>query len=139
MISDIRSYFDTWIKEVDPLVIPWETDLFGNNDQSKPRAEKYYNLVIGNNNPLRDGNSHWDNYNVTLDIFAAETRDVLSSFDAVYDKAIQIKNELINWKNYNDVLNDIEFTLAEPTEEESNDNVIKIRLNFIVRFNYNLS
>lgn len=139
MISDIRAYFDTQIKEVDADLTAWETDLFGNNDQSKPRAEKFYNLIIGNNNPVRDGNSHWDNYDVSLDIFTSESRDLINTFDAVYDKAIQIKNELINWKNYNNVLNDIEFTLAEPLEEETNDNLIKVRLNFIVRLNYNLS
>ena len=114
-----------------------EKDLFGNNDQSKPRAEKYYNLIIGVNNGERDGNSHWDNFDVSLDIYAPESSDIIGSFDAVYDKAIQIKNELINWNNYNGVLNDIEFTLAEPLEEETNDNSLKVRLNFIVRLNYN--
>lgn len=137
MISDIRSYFSTQIALVDPDLIAWETDVFGNNDQSKPRAEKYYNLVIGNNTPERDGNSHWDNYDVTLDIYAPESTDIIGTFDALYNKAIQIKNELINWNNYNGVLNDIEFTLAEPLEEETNDNSLKVRLNFIVRFNYN--
>ena len=139
MISTIRGYFDTQIKLVDPTIEAWVDDLFGNNDQSTPRADKYYNLVAGVCTGDRDGNSHWEDYAVALDVFSTESRDRITSFDAVYDKAISIKNALICRKSYNTILNDIEFVNAEPIEELDNDNSIKVRLNFIVRFNYKLS
>ena len=139
MISDIRAYFDARVKDIDPTLIAWEEDLFGNNDQSEVREDKYYNLVIGTNTPTRDGNSHWDNFSVLLDIYAQGERDFISAYDAAYDKAIQIKNCIIDWKNYDGVFNDIEFTLAEPIEDDTNDFSVKMRLNFIVRLNYNFS
>lgn len=136
-MSEIRNFFDTQIKTIDPLLNAWDQDLFGNNDINKPQAQKYYNLIIGNNNPTRDGNSHWDRFEVFLDIYSGIERDRLSSFDAVYDKSINIKNEIIDEKNYNNILNDVEFVSAEPLEETDNDNSMKIRLNFIVSLNYN--
>ena len=139
MISTIRSYFDTQIKVVDPNINAWDEDLFGNNDQSKPRADKYYNLIVGTCTGSRDGNSDWEDYNIFLDIFSLENRDILTAFDAVYDKAIDIKNQLICRANYNNILNDIEFLNAEPLEDPTNDNSVKVRLNFIVRFNYHIN
>ena len=136
MISDIRSYIDTIILSVDPTMVAWEGDLFGNNDESKPRSEKYYNLIIGNNSPTRESNSFTDNIDISLDIFTYEQRDLIGMFDAVYDKAMDIKNQLTLAQNYNNIFNDIEFTLAEPIESDDNDNSIKIRLNFTVRLNY---
>ena len=136
MIAAIRSYFNTIIQIVDPTLIAWTDDLFGDNDESKPRSDKYYNLIVGTNNPNRDGNSHMDAFDIRLDIFAYEQRDMIKMFDTVYDKAMDIKNQIIFAQNYNDIFNDIEFTLAEPIEDDTNDNSIKIRLNFTVRVNY---
>jgi len=139
MISTIRSYFDAQIKVVDSTISAWDEDLFGNNDHSNPIAERYYNLIVGSTNGGRDGNTHWDEHDIKLDIFAVEARDITASFDAVYDKAISIKNQLIHRLNYNNTLNDIEFVSAEPIEDADNDNSVKVRLNFIVRFNYQLN
>lgn len=138
MISTLRSYFDTQVKAVDPDVEAWSDDLFGNNDLNKPQSDKYYNLIIGKCLGDRDGNSNWEAYDVSLDIFSLEARDRMTVFDAVYEKAILIKNTLICRLTYVNILNDIEFIDAEPIEDEDNDNSVKIRLNFIVRFNYTL-
>ena len=136
MIADIRNYFDTIIKTVDPTMIAWGEDLFGNDDESKPRSERYYNLIIGNNSPTREGNSFTDNFDVTLDVFASEQRDKITMFDTVYDLAMNIKSQIVFTQNYNNVFNDVEFTLATPVEDVTNDNSIKIRLNFTVSLNY---
>jgi len=139
MISTIRSYFDTQIKVVDPLLLAWSDDLFGNNDQTTTRADKYYNLIIGDCTGSRDGNSHFEIYDINLDIFSLDGRDMLTIFDSIYDKAILIKNNLICRVNYNTILNDIEFNSATPIEDSTNDNSIKIRLNFKVTLNYTLN
>jgi len=136
MISDIRAYFNEQVIMVDPDLLAYENDLFGNNDTTEPRAEKYYNLVIGVNTPSRDGNSHWDEINTQLTIHSEETTDLIGAFDALYDKAIDIKDCIIDTKNYNQRFNDIEFILLEPIEELTNDNSIKVRLEFIVRRNF---
>lgn len=138
MINDIRKYIDEQIKLVDSELIAWENDLFGNNDQSKPRAEKYYNLAIGNNSPTRDGNSFWDNIEITLDIYSGESRDLIGAFDALYDKALEIKNCIINPEYYlnNYRFNDIEVISMLPNEQLDNDNSLWIRIEFIIRKNY---
>jgi hypothetical protein len=136
MISDIRAYFDEQITMVDADLLAEDNDLFGNNDTSKPQAEKYYNLVIGVNNASRDGNSHWDAIDAALEIYSPETVDLVTAFDALYDKAIDIKNCIIDTKNYNQRFNDIELILMQPLEEVTNDNLIRIRLEFIVRRNF---
>lgn len=141
MITDIRSYFDTQIKAVDPDLVAWESDLFGNNDQSEARADKYYNLFIGDLTPSRGGNYHRDVISVTLDIYSGEVRDLYTTFDSLYDKALDIKNCIIDTKNYNTQIeagtwSDIEFTLATPIEEDSNDNSIRIRLEFNIIRNF---
>jgi len=135
MITDIRDYFNNRIIEVDPDLLPWENDLFGNNDQSKPRAEKYYNLVVGGNSPSRDGNSYWDNLDVTLDIYSGETTDLINTFNSLYEKAIYIKNKVICMQNYSDLFNDIEVISIEPQEQPTNDNSLLVRLEFTVRRN----
>jgi hypothetical protein len=121
---------------VDPDLLAYEKDLFGNNDISKPQAEKYYNLIIGVNNSSRDGNSHWDAIDTTLELYSPETTDLITAFDALYDKAIDVKNCIIDTKNYNQQFNDIELILMEPLEEVTNDNLIKVRLEFIIRRNF---
>lgn len=135
MITDIRDYFHQRIIEVDADLLAWESDLFGNNDQSKPRAEKYYNLIVGNNSPSRDGNSYWDNIEVSLEIYTGETTDLITAFNSLYEKAIAIKNAVVCMQNYNNLFSDIEVTLIEPQEQPTNDNSLLVRLEFIVRRN----
>ena len=138
-ITNIRTYFNTQILTVDSTLLPWEDDVFGNNDESKPQAEKYYNLVIGDNIPSREDNNYWDAFDVTLDLYALLSTDYTLSFDTMYDIAINIKNELINPVNYGSlsVFNDIIVNQMIPIEDVDNDNAMKISLNFTVRINYN--
>jgi hypothetical protein len=138
-ITNIRNYFNTQILALDPDLLPWTEDVFGNNDESKPQAEKYYNLVIGINTPIREDNNYWDEIDVTLDLYTLMTTDYQLSFDTAYDLAINVKNELINPISYGSlsVLNDIVVNEITPIEDANNDNAMKISLNFTVRINYN--
>jgi len=140
-LNDIRTYFNTQIVEIIPNILPWEEDVFGNNDESKPQAEKFYNLVIGDNTPVREDNTFWDTFAITLDLYTLMDRDYITSFDDAYDQAVNVKNEIIFPPNYNGViiLNDITCTNMSPIEDSTNDNAMKISLNFIVRLNYSLS
>lgn len=134
MISSIRSYFDARVKAVDSTLNAWDKDLFGNNDLTKNQAYKYYNLIIGVMNSDRDGNGINDSFNIALEIYVSTKRDILSSFDELYDKALLIRNEVIDPKNINNAnFSDILNVLIEPLEEETNDNTLKMRLEFILR------
>lgn len=137
-IADIRTYFNTQILEIEPTLLAWEEDVFGNNDESKPQAEKYYNLVVGANSPSREDNTFWDEFDVNLELYTLMSTDYVTSYDTAYDLAINVKNELINPVNYGalDVFNDITANLITPIEDEDNDNAMKMSLNFTVRINY---
>ena len=133
MITQIRSYFDSQVKKVDSALNAWNKDLFGNNDLTKNQADKYYNLIIGVLSSERDGNGIIDSFNITLDIYVSSKRDIISAFDELYTKAIAIINEIIDPQNINANFSDILNNSIEPLEEESNDNTIKMRLEFILR------
>lgn len=138
-ISNIRDYFNTQILKIDADLLPWSEDVFGNNDESKAQSEKYYNLVIGLNTPEREDNNYWDELDITLDLYTLMSTDYVTSFDNAYNLAINVKNELINPINYGDmaVFNDILANRISPIEDSTNDNAMKISLNFTVRINYN--
>jgi len=140
-ISSIRTYFNTQILKIDSTLLPWEEDVFGNNDESKPQAEKYYNLVFLDNLPNREDNNYWDEITVSLDLYALMGNNYTLSFDTLYDLAINVKNEIINPINYGDLLvfNDILANQMTPIEDETNDNAMKVQLKFTIRINYNFS
>jgi hypothetical protein len=135
-LKDIRDYFNQQIIEVDADIKPWKRDVFGNNDVNKGQAQKFYNLVIGEAVPVRSGNGIWDEFSITLQLYTTSKRDIQDAFDELYDKAIQIRNNIIC---YIDVyfgfpkFIDIEPTLITPLEETTNDNTIKVELSFTVR------
>lgn len=140
-ITDIRTYFNTQVLALDPNLIPWQEDVFGNNDESKPQAEKFYNLIIGSNIPEREDNTFWDEFDITLELYALMSTDYTGSFDTIYDLAINVKNEIINPINYGslDVFNDIIANEITPIEDSTNDNAMKMSLNFTVRINYSFN
>jgi hypothetical protein len=137
MIAEIRQYFNERITEVDPLIKELETDLFGNNDESLPQAEKYYNLILGAISSTRNGNSHSDTMNVQLDIYGNAKRDTYSAFADLYEKAWEVKKQVICPVHlYQTLISDIESTGLEPIELIDNDKAIKIRITFNVRIDY---
>ena len=76
MISNYRAYFDQQIKVIDPDILPWERDVFGNNDLNQGQATRYYNLFFGLSSLDRDGNGYIINTPVTLDLFASTKRQI---------------------------------------------------------------
>jgi len=134
MIADIRSYFDTQVKAVDADLNAFSNDVFGNNDLSKNQASKYYNLIIGNMSSERDGNGITDTFEIFLDIYVTSKRDILNAFDGLYDKALAIRNEIIDPQNINSAnFSDIVNLNIEPIEEETNDKTVRMRLEFNLR------
>ncbi len=140
MINDIRQYFKEQIAEVDADLLGWDKDLFGNNDLNASQADRYYNLIIESASFERDSGSFIEVVPVSLDIYASKCRDMIKTFDDLYDKALDIKNNIIFTQNFMGVFrfNDIEAISCEPIEEQSNDNAFKMRLNFIVRKNFKI-
>lgn len=137
MISGIRAFVDNAVKSVDPTLEPFSSDVFGNNDVTKTQAVNNYNLIFGTLDHDYDGNGFNQVVPCTLDIYAKSVRDIVSSFDSLYEKAISISHCLIDPV----AINSQDFSVLtmqsiEPIEETTNDNAIKMRLSFIVRTDY---
>lgn len=133
MITAIRNFFDLKIKEIDADLNAWEKDLFGNNDLNKAQADKYYNLIIGTTNIEKDGQGLFIQTNVVLEIYSSFKRDLVTNFDSLYDKAYQVMDNIVHPASYNGTFTDVTSSSIEPIEENTNDNSIKMRIQFLVR------
>lgn len=134
MISDIVSYFDARIKEVDSGLNRWE-DPFGDDEVTDNVADSYYKLVFGDISSSIDGSVYVDEIDVTLEIYSTRQRDVVAGFEAAYEKAISIKDQIIcpgNAKNEAD-FTDVFAQTITPSPLESSDNTTRITINFNVR------
>jgi hypothetical protein len=136
-IANIRTYFDTAIKNVDADLV-FIDDPFGDDDVSDVTADKYYKLYFGTMEFNRNGNHYQELLPATVEVFAGRRRDRTAAFDEVYEKARLIRNEVLN-----PVLdkNDSDFTeifanSAIPEPLPNTDNTIKIILEFTVQIDF---
>lgn len=140
MISEVRNYFDARIKEVDPELVAYLYDVFGNNDVTANQAEKNYNLILGALSTERINQGLSDTMTVTLDLWSSNGTNVQCDFDSLYCKALRIRDGVLKLSNIEqeEEIGQITFGGLEPLEEATNDNVFKMRLNFQVTRFYRL-
>jgi hypothetical protein len=134
MISEIRSYIKTQIKVCNPDYKEIR-DPFASDDIVLSQIDNHYKLVIGGDSPFLDGNYYGDVIDCTLELYAKAAYDEIETHDALYDLALNVKNEIINpviVKN-SDHFSDIEFITLQPEALISNDKVFKLVLTFQVR------
>lgn len=139
-MEELRTYVAEQISKVDSELSAWDRDLFGNNDATTSLAENFYNLFFGDINTSRqDGDNYLDEFTMTLDIWSAAGINLIDEFDALYGKARQIRNNILikrNLETLRPCVIDIDPISIVPSEEETNDNLLRMRLNFIVRQYY---
>jgi hypothetical protein len=137
MIAEIREFFKDRINEVLPDFEQWDRDVFGNNPVTTPQAQKYYNLVIGSSDIEQLPNSIVDNVQVIIQIWLASKRDTYAAFAELYDKALEIRNEVMCYPSMlnpiGEFVNIIPVSIT-PSEEDTNDNTIKIEIEFTAVF-----
>ena len=134
MIAELRAYFDLHIKLVDPDLDPIE-DALDDEPINQVEADRGYKLVIGDNSPARSGNSYRDSLDITLILYTKAVRDELASFDALYDKGLNIKDRIIapiNAKN-DPAWTDIFSLGMVPGAEATDDKTFNLILNFNIR------
>lgn len=142
MIREIRDYFDKQIKEIDPDLEEYDRDLFGNNDLNKRQAEKNYNLVIGTTTNTRQVDSYIDEIPITLSIWTSSNRCVSESFDSLYDKALQIRNNcvcprIVKEAGFtNKTLLDVIPLTVIPNEEETKDQTLRFDATFLLKVGF---
>lgn len=135
MISTISAYFDDRIKEIDPDLERWDEDVHGEQEVTENIADSYYKLWYGNTSHSRDGSTYVDEIAVNLEIYSDRSNDVIAEFDAAYDKALTIKDNIIGPCT---AKNDADFTDifaldTIPSPLDTDDKTTKITIEFTVR------
>jgi len=141
--SNIRTYIDARIAEVDPDLSAWTEDVFGNNDVNQREASSHYNFVMGSLFNERFTNYINDTLPAFIDIWVTDSRrsDTIADFDSLYQKAFNIyKNVtcLQKLKGMEDSFTTIQLVNITPIEEETSDSTFKMRieLNIVKSFCY---
>lgn len=99
-IADLRQYFIDRIFEIDPTLSQWELDPFGIDSVGDRLAEKYYKILIGETSFSKSGTESQETIAVMIEIYSPMNRDELGSFDALYQKAFDIKDNIVCPENY---------------------------------------
>ena len=142
--SDIRKYFNQEIAKVDGDSKEWTDALVFDDANNIPstllNTRHHIELSNWTSSPAQDL-SVQDQFSVTLTIFKKGFTDPQDALDDLLDKALCIKHQLINPQNVeafktlnNAAIDAVENTTGTASEiDASNDNIIKIALEFNVR------
>ena len=136
-ISGTRAYFDTKVLLIDSGLV-FLDDVSGDDAIGSAYPEKYYKLWFGDVENLLGDNSYLDNIPLTLEIYEPRARDITASFDTLLTKALDIKNAIIDPVDSKNNANFSEITAEgiNIVPFDSDDKTMRMRLNFIIRFDY---
>jgi hypothetical protein len=139
MIAELRAYIDARIKAVDPKLEAQNNQVFGDDNPSKSLANKYYNLILGAIEDDIDDVNYIESMSFQIDIYVKPTYKAVESFDALYDKARDIRCQIISRMNLRDtIFFNIEAQGITPIQEISNDKAFRMQLEFICRHKYSI-
>jgi hypothetical protein len=142
--SDIRKYFNERVKAEDNSLKEWKDALVFEDASNIPSSilDNRYHIELSNwsSTPAND-TSVEDRFTVVLTIFKKGFTTPQDSLDNLLDKALCIRHGLINPKNVESFkvanssgMDAVENLSGSPGEIDiSNDNIIKIALEFNVR------
>lgn len=142
--SDIRKYFNERVKAEDSSLKEWKDALIFEDAANIPSSilDNRYHIEISNwtSTPAND-TAVEDRFTVVLTIFKKGFTTPQDSLDNLLDKALCIRHSLINPKNVESfkVINSSQIDAVENLSgstgeiDSSNDNTIKIALEFNVR------
>lgn len=137
MISDIRSYFRSQIISVDSELVE-NPSAFYYQDIPETIIDRSYQIEINNiNNLVR--NSHFEDFiNVKVCIFGFGYRDEIENYDCLLDKAICIRNNIIDLRNFTGkfTISDIRNTSIASSQLPGDDNGFKIDMDFTLTAAY---
>ncbi len=133
--ANIRTYIKDRIAIIDPDLIE-QDDAFGDQDLANVQAEKFYKLVFGAAEQTNTaGNAYGLEISTILSIFDTRNRCEIDTFDELYTKAIQIRDEILNpcqVKNQAD-FSDLVGISITPSKEVDDDKTFRFDLEFNLR------
>lgn len=137
MISDIRAYFKSVIKEID-------SDLKENKIAisepiaSRNKIEDSFSIIIGGINSTKVETYIDGDVNVTVEIFAIGKNNIIENFDKGYCKALNIQSTAMDGGRIaqQSSFQSVSSSGIKPESIEDNDNIYKYTIDFNVRVIY---
>lgn len=137
MIDEIRGFFKTVIKEVDPDLKQHDR-YFVSNDIADTKLEDTYHIFIGNMTTNRQDTDMIGTVNVALKFWKNGNNDEINRIDTAYCNAIEIQLKLMDQSrlSQDDFIKAVVGTNIEVRPDESNDNLAEFELQFIITTGY---
>ena len=137
MIKEIRSYLKAQILSVDSDLNENDS-AFYLDDIGETLIENSYQISLNNiTNDLRT-DFREDAIEAVVSIFGYGYQDEINEYDVLLDKALCIRNNIIDLKNFSGVekITNIESVGINSTQLSGDDNGFKIDINLTIRFAY---
>tara|TARA_R110000868_G_C10972548_1_gene770419 strand:- start:14483 stop:14899 length:417 start_codon:yes stop_codon:yes gene_type:complete len=137
MIKEIRAYIRTQIANVDSD-LKENNSAFYDGDIGETIISDSYQIVLNNiSNELRTEYRE-DDIDCIVSIFGFGYRDEITHYDELLDKAICIRDNIININNFsgNGMITNIESNGITATQLSGDDNGFKIDINLTIRQTY---
>ena len=129
-MNEIRTYFSSRIKEIDPDFKPWK-DGFAFDNIPSTFINKTYHLAYQIESTDHIDTSILDNYSISLLLFFKGYRDVQTALDNSMTLANNIRVNIINRNNvFSSSFYNIKAVSMIPEALESNDNSMYVTLEF---------
>lgn len=137
MISEIRSYLKSQVVSVDSN-LKENKSAFYDDDLGENLIDRSYQIEINNivNNLRTDYRE--DSIDIVINIFGFGYRDEITNYDELLDKAICIRDNIINLKNFTGQSNIVNVIANDINSEKlpGDDNGFKININFTLDVAY---
>jgi hypothetical protein len=137
MISEIRTYFKSVIKEVEPD-LKTHKEYYTDFNVPESKIEDVYFLKIGNMSSQRVDSSYTASFDVTVTIWKDGDKDIITKLDKAYCNAIEIMSNLQDQSRIDQTqfIKSVVGTGIDNEAIENNDNVGKFTLQFTVLVGY---
>lgn len=141
-LTQVRSYINSRMAVVEPDFKEWKDSLEDIGNIPKTLLDRSYHITLGVNTSTPQIDRHIeDDFSVVLSVFRRAYNSPVENRDTILQVANCIRLDIINHKNVeafklaNDGnIEDVQSVSITPSEiEASNDNIIKVEIEFNVR------
>jgi hypothetical protein len=137
MIKEIRDYFRLIIKQIDSELIE-NPSAFYDGDIGETIIDRSYQIELNNISSDYKAEYRMDSMNATVIIFGFGNRDEIANYDDLLDKALCIRDSIIELKNIGnaDYITNITANTITSEKLPSDDSAFRININFTLETAY---
>ena len=137
MISNLRSYFRDQVLSVDSDLIENQS-AFYDEDIGENLIDRSFQIEINNITAVSRDSHYESTLDVNLSIFGFGYREAIQNYDELLDKALCIRDNIVNLRNFSGVFEITNITAGSITAEQlpGDDNGFKIDTNYTINVAY---